>query len=76
MAGLKLYGGVSAAAPQSYTGAQQPSSVASAAFGPGYSTTAPSTGAALAPNDAFGMSFWAGVAAIALLVFIRQTLPR
>ena len=70
---LRAYGGVSAR-PQADT-APQASSVTAAAFGPGYSTGAPSTGQALAPNDAFGVSFWLGVAAIAGLVLIRHSLP-
>ena len=54
----------------------QVSSVTAAAFGPGYTTSAPTMGSALTPNDAFGISFWLGVGAIALLVFIRHSLPR
>ena len=75
---LRTFGGVSnrmqatTAAPSS----DQATSVTAAAFGPGYTTSAPSMGAALTPNDAFGISFWLGVGAIALLVFIRHSLPR
>lgn len=70
---FRTYGGVSAR-PQATT-APAVSSVTSAAFGPGYTSSAPSTGQALFPNDAFGISFWIGVAAVVGLVFIRHTLP-
>lgn len=73
---LRAYGGVSAR-PQATT-APQASTVTSAAFGPGYGGDASQQGtaAALTPNDAFGVSFWIGVAAIAGLIFIRHSLPR
>lgn len=51
-------------------------SATSAAFGPGYSVAPQSTGAALTPNDPFGISFWVGIVAIAGLIYIRHTLPR
>ena len=70
---LRAYGGVSAR-PQAAT-APNASSVTAAAFGPGYSSAPPSTSSALAPNDAFGVTFWLGVAAIAGLVLIRHSLP-
>lgn len=70
---LRAYGGVSAR-PQADT-APNASSVTAAAFGPGYSSGPPSTGNALKPNDAFGVTFWLGVAAIAGLIFIRHSLP-
>ena len=75
---LRSFGGVSART-QATTAAPdmgQVSSVTAAAFGPGYTTSAPSTGSALAPNVAFGMTFWMGLGAIALLIFIRHSLPR
>jgi len=75
---LRSFGGVSART-QATTSAPdmgQASSVTAAAFGPGYTTSAPTMGSALTPNDAFGISFWLGVGAIALLVFIRHSLPR
>lgn len=71
---LRTYGGVSAR-PQATT-APASASVTAAAFGPGFTSSAPSTAQALAPNDAFGISFWIGVAAVAALVFIRHTLPK
>lgn len=75
---LRTFGGVSARATPSTSApnAGQATSVTAAAFGPGYTTSAPSTGAALTPDDAFGVSFWLGVAAIGILVFIRHSLPR
>jgi hypothetical protein len=77
MPGLNLgtFGGTSAR-PQATTAPQPATSVTSAAFGPGYSVAAPSTSSALAPNDAFGISFWIGVLAIGGLVYLRSTLPR
>jgi hypothetical protein len=77
MPGLNLgtFGGV-AARPQATTAPQPATSVTSAAFGPGYTAPAPSTSAALMPNDAFGVGFWLGIASIAALVYLRSTLPR
>lgn len=75
---LRSFGGVSTRMQPATSApdASQASSVTAAAFGPGYTTSAPSTGSALMPNDAFGITFWVGVGALALLVFIRQSLPR
>jgi hypothetical protein len=50
-------------------------SVTEAAFGPGFTSAGPTTADVLKPNDGFGVAFWAGVAAIGLLVFIRHSLP-
>lgn len=75
---LRTFGGVSAR-PQATTASPdtaQVTSVTAAAFGPGYTTSAPDMGSALTPDDAFGISFWLGVGALALLVFIRHSLPR
>lgn len=73
---LRAYGGVSAR-PQATT-APQAATVTAAAFGPGYGADSgdQGMGAALTPNDAFGVSFWIGVLAIAGLIFIRHSLPR
>lgn len=71
---LRAYGGVSARS-QADTAPNAPTSVTAAAFGPGYSSPPPSTASALAPNDAFGVTFWIGVGAVVGLVFIRHTLP-
>ena len=58
MPGLNLgtFGGT-AGRPQATTAPTPATSVTSAAFGPGYSGAGPSTGAALVPNDAFGIGF-------------------
>ena len=75
---LRSFGGVSART-QATTSAPdfgQSTSVTAAAFGPGYATGAPSMSAALTPDDPFGVSFWLGVAAIGVLIFIRHSLPR
>lgn len=73
---FRTYGGVSVR-PQAAT-APQASTVTAAAFGPGYGSDGgdQGLGPALVPNDAFGVSFWIGVAAIAGLIFIRHSLPR
>jgi len=72
---LGTFGGVAQRA-QKTTAPMPATSVTQAAFGPGYSSGSTSTAAALAPNDAFGIGFWLGVAAIAALVYLRHTLPR
>lgn len=75
---LRTFGGVSARTQPTTAAASpgQTTSVTAAAFGPGYTTSAPDTASALTPDDPFGVSFWLGVGAIALLVFIRHSLPR
>jgi hypothetical protein len=51
-------------------------SASAKAFGASYTAPgAPSTGQALMPNDPFGITFWAGVIATGLLLFIRHSLP-
>jgi hypothetical protein len=76
MPGLQLgtFGGV-ARRPQPTTAPNQATSVTAAAFGPGYTTSAPSTSSALTPNDPFGMTFWTGVAGVGGLAYLRHTLP-
>lgn len=73
---LRTFGGVSARAQPTTAPEPAPTSVTAAAFGPGYTTSPPSTGSALTPDDAFGTCFWLGVVAVAVLVFIRHSLPR
>ena len=77
MPGLNLgtFGGTSGRV-QATTAPQPATSVTSAAFGPGFTSAPPSTSSALTPNDAFGISFWVGIAAIAALIYLRHTLPR
>jgi hypothetical protein len=72
---LRTFGGVAAYGTQGNTTGNQGSATA-AAFGSGYSTPVQSTGSALTPNDAGGMSFWAGIAGLAILVVVRHSLPR
>jgi hypothetical protein len=76
MPGLNLgtYGGT-ASRPQATTAPNQATSVTSAAFGPGYTVSGPSTGAALTPNDPGGITFWAGIGGIGGLVYLRHSLP-
>lgn len=81
MAGLNLHLGagaqVGAGSPGYVDGSYpKPSTAGQAGFGPGYTANAmPSTSGALAPNDPFGLALWVGVGALALLVFIRYSLP-
>lgn len=79
MAGLSLMGNVKVAGNSSGYSSSAPDggTATQMAFGPGY-TQAGSPGAksALLPNDPFGIAFWAGIAAIGLLVVIRHSLPR
>jgi hypothetical protein len=77
--GLKVGGfGAATATPQAnYSPGPGPSgSAMSAAFGPGYSAPAQSTGQVLAPNDPFGVAFWAGIVGVVGLLLIRRSLPR
>ncbi len=77
MAGLNLnlMGGVSAS-KGGYSNAPAPATASQAAFGSGYTATgAPTTAAALAPNDPFGVAFWTGIACLGLLLVIRHSLP-
>lgn len=78
MAGLDLRLGAGAqasAGPTSTGSGPMPRTASEAAWGPAGMSAPPTTGAALAPNDAFGMAFWAGIAALGLLLFIRYSLP-
>lgn len=53
-----------------------PSTAAAAGFGPGFTQPGmPGGRAALLPNDPFGIALWTGVAALAVLLFIRYSLP-
>lgn len=73
MPGLNL--GLNAGAQVGYA-QPKPATAGEAAFGPGFTSSAmPSSSAALAPNDPFGLALWVGVGAVALLVFIRYSLP-
>lgn len=79
MAGLKFSTGLDFGGMGNVTsgrGNPAPASIAQAAYGPGYTGDAPALGSSLAPNDAFGVSFWTGIGAIVLLIVIRQSLPR
>jgi hypothetical protein len=62
-------------APQ-YGTTQSYDTVTAQAFGPGVTTPQPSSADALAPNDGFGIAVWTGIAAVALLVLIRHSLPK
>ena len=47
----------------------------SQAFGPGVTMPTQSVGSALHPAAPVGAALWTGVAAVALLVLIRRSLP-
>lgn len=84
MAGLNLgiggrvggFAGVSPTSAPSYGStasyAEVGAGVASGAFGPDVTTSAPR---GMSPKNPVGMAFWIGVASVAALVIIRSTLP-
>lgn len=79
MPGLNLgvFGGVKTSAGSGFSNASPDATASAKAFGQGYTAAgSPSTQQALTPNDPFGIAFWGGVAAVALLLVIRHSLPR
>ena len=77
MAGLRLgVNGVIMGGSPSYSsvGASAPT-VTEAAFGSVNTASAPSSNEVLKPNNGFGLTFWAGVVAVGLLVAVRRSLP-
>ena len=50
-------------------------SVMAAAFGPGATVPVQKQSMALSPGTPTGLTLWVGIASVALLVFIRQSLP-
>jgi hypothetical protein len=79
MAGLSLrvggFGGVGSTDSPAYGTTPSYDSVTAQAFGPGVTLPSQSVGSALHPSEPVGAAFWTGVAAIALLVLIRRSLP-
>lgn len=80
MAGLSLniggFGGVASGPSPTYgTQASYPSSATQAAFGPGWTSPAPSAADYLSPMNPIGLSIWVGIAAVVGLYAIRQSLP-
>lgn len=79
MSGLSLGAGaqVRVGAPSTGQSAYPlPSTASQAAFGPGFTQGGmPDAKSSLLPNDPFGVALWTGVAAVALLLFIRYSLP-
>lgn len=74
MPGLEL--GVMGGVRAKPTNMSSATTATEAAFGPGYTRAGmPSTADALTPNDPFGITFWVGVVALALLIVVRQSLP-
>lgn len=73
--GLDLHGFAAAQANvRSGPSAPPASSAAEAAYGPSFGAPSDSSHP-LFPNDPFGLAFWAGMAAVGFLVFIRYSLP-
>lgn len=76
MAGLKLgVNGVVMGGKPTYGSISAPMTASEAAFGIGSTTPAPTTGQILKPTNGFGLAFWSGVVATALLITIRKSLP-
>ena len=80
MAGLALrvggFGGVGSTDDASFGTQQSYDSVTAQAFGPGVTMPTQSVASALHPAQPVGAAVWTGVAAVALLVIIRRSLPR
>jgi hypothetical protein len=79
MAGLSLrvggFGGVGTAGDKSYGTPESYDSVTAKAFGPGASLPKADVKTAYHPTRPVGAAMWTGVAAVALLVMIRRSLP-
>lgn len=77
MSGLNLNLGIgSQVAATGQVGSFPAATAGQAGFGPSFtSTPVGSKAGALAPNDPFGIALWAGVGALAMLLFIRYSLP-
>lgn len=76
MPGLNLMGGASANAGGFSPTVDANASATAKGFGPGYTQVgSPNRLSALTPNDPFGVTFWAGVIATGLLIFLRHSLP-
>lgn len=72
---LRIGGGIRSSVQLPATSQPAPRTAAEAAFGGSASASAPSRVEIFKPNDAFGISFWWGVAALAGLLIIRHSLP-
>lgn len=68
----KDYGG-----GQGFSSSTSPASATEAGFGSGYTQPGQPSGLmdAITPDDPFGAAFWIGVGSLALLLFIRHSLP-
>lgn len=77
MSGLNLNLGIGTqVAANSQIGSYPAVTAGQAGFGPSFtSTTAGSKASTLAPTDAFGVALWVGIGSLALLLFIRYSLP-
>lgn len=78
MAGLNLrtgLGGVNATQTPTYSNAGT-QSVMAAAFGSGVTVPIAESASGVNPNSPTGLTLWVGIAAVAALVFIRQSLPQ
>jgi hypothetical protein len=77
MAGISFKTGIGTFRPggQSVSSGGAPATAAQAAFGPGATQSPQSAGNALTPNDPASIALWGGIAGVALLVFLRCSLP-
>ena len=78
MPGLNLrtgLGGVRASETPTYQNAGTPS-VMAAAFGSGVTVPVAKQASGINPSTPTGLTLWVGIAAVAALVFIRQSLPK
>jgi hypothetical protein len=78
MAGLNLrmgIGGVTPSETPTYQNAGTPS-VMAAAFGSGVTVPVAKSASGVNPSTPTGLTLWVGIAAVAALIFIRQSLPQ
>lgn len=76
MPGLNLGVGGRVAGRARYAPDPPPRSATQAAYGPGGQQKPDSTVSILSPGRSFGIAFWTQVGALALLIAIRQSLPK
>ena len=76
MSGLSLRTGLSVRASAPTAATANTGTVDVAAFSPGQTSQMTSGGSALTPNKPTAVAMWTGIGAVALLVFIRWSLPK
>lgn len=74
---LRVAGGVQAMGQIAPYSTGDPTTISEAAFGSSSGLAAkPRGGKVMLPNDPAGVAFWAGIAGVGFLMFIRHSLPR